>query len=552
MKIKLFVFAIILTMSMFNMPQSPQVANFKAAVLSVDDPDLMNLMPDDNFRQAVVDSINDSGWTPTSSGAEIILNEYPGSIDAKNKQIKSIEGIAELIHAEEINLSANMIKDFTPIYVGDKHYGYPGNISGSDHWNLYLVIDKNPIEKLPATFGGRIDLKQPGTSSFTYQFDNTKDIYSFIRTSGSQRFNLTIDIGRCKGEDGNYVALLPNTLGLLKMSDDPENPNIKPLTIPHKLLTASEAPSGEPNRYAKISELLLNQELKIGIGTDEILKYETADEYDTITTGAQSFKYYQDFKTRIYDRVKLLHNDKGSVSLLKTDKKTGLPLEGVEYDLYKGDTLYKSGLKTNIDGQIIVRDLEQGTYSFKETKTLEGYKLDESPIIAVVKDPIAASGRISGGVIDTIGATVTASDGTVSTPLVADEVLIAGSDTADIDLAITGGPYSVIVDYSALAMSRQPGKMDPEEIIRIFNNADEAKADINDMKNAGRIAGPVTVTVQYAPNVDVTQANEKIPTVPPKDPNTGDNTQLVIWWLVAILSGCLVSIELFNRSREKL
>ncbi|MDM7528208.1 SpaA isopeptide-forming pilin-related protein, partial [Lacticaseibacillus paracasei] len=71
----------------------------------------------------------------------------------------------------------------------------------------------------------------------------------------------------------------------------------------------------------------------------------------------------------------------GSVTLNKTDGDTGKALSGAVFDLYKQDgTKIKSGLITDVNGQINVNNLEPGDYYFVETAAPAGYELNESKL----------------------------------------------------------------------------------------------------------------------------------------------------------------------------
>ena len=72
---------------------------------------------------------------------------------------------------------------------------------------------------------------------------------------------------------------------------------------------------------------------------------------------------------------------KGSVTLTKTDESGRTVLSGAVYSLFKDDgTLVQSGLTTDTKGQIVVKDLDWGTYYFKETKAPSGYGLSDELI----------------------------------------------------------------------------------------------------------------------------------------------------------------------------
>lgn len=80
-------------------------------------------------------------------------------------------------------------------------------------------------------------------------------------------------------------------------------------------------------------------------------------------------------------------NPKGEVTITKTDKDTGEPLEGVEFTLYAADNIYDSITfkkiydkgdkiavqKTNAAGKAKFSNLYMGKYYALETKTLDGY-----------------------------------------------------------------------------------------------------------------------------------------------------------------------------------
>lgn len=72
---------------------------------------------------------------------------------------------------------------------------------------------------------------------------------------------------------------------------------------------------------------------------------------------------------------------KGSVILLKTDYSSGEPVQGAVYNVYKSDgTLLLKDLKTNNEGKLIAKDLEWGTYYFKEATAPSGYCLSDEKV----------------------------------------------------------------------------------------------------------------------------------------------------------------------------
>lgn len=68
---------------------------------------------------------------------------------------------------------------------------------------------------------------------------------------------------------------------------------------------------------------------------------------------------------------------KGSIRVIKTDGKTKYPLEGVEFNLLDKEKQVLGSYKTDRNGEILMENLEIGTYYIQETKTLKGYKLTD-------------------------------------------------------------------------------------------------------------------------------------------------------------------------------
>ncbi|MDR4341760.1 prealbumin-like fold domain-containing protein, partial [Bacillus thuringiensis] len=67
---------------------------------------------------------------------------------------------------------------------------------------------------------------------------------------------------------------------------------------------------------------------------------------------------------------------KGSIEITKTDD-ASKPLKGVEFTVYKDGKEYTK-VTTNDKGIAEVKDLPYGSYTFKETKGIEGYVPDST------------------------------------------------------------------------------------------------------------------------------------------------------------------------------
>lgn len=86
-------------------------------------------------------------------------------------------------------------------------------------------------------------------------------------------------------------------------------------------------------------------------------------------------------------------NKKGRVVLRKTSSKDHSKLAGAVFDLYEEgkDTPLKTGLTTDVNGEIHVSDLKPGYYYFKETKAPIGYeKTDEKYVFEIKKDQVSS------------------------------------------------------------------------------------------------------------------------------------------------------------------
>ena len=97
-------------------------------------------------------------------------------------------------------------------------------------------------------------------------------------------------------------------------------------------------------------------------------------------TGTLAWSDYTQHKSNEFWGLKLTQEGYGCAELEKVDKKTGEPLQGAEFELYKveeeeNDTLIGTYI-TDEDGKIRVEHLEEGSYYWLETDPSYGYTYD--------------------------------------------------------------------------------------------------------------------------------------------------------------------------------
>ena len=113
--------------------------------------------------------------------------------------------------------------------------------------------------------------------------------------------------------------------------------------------------------------------------------------YTITETQAPDTYINRGFSTRIeaYENGKTytitVENDptKGGIKVIKTDALTQLPIAGVQFDVFQGDTLVGT-MTTNAQGVAIIEDLEKGTYTVREHALPNGYVGELAEMTAVV------------------------------------------------------------------------------------------------------------------------------------------------------------------------
>ena len=110
-------------------------------------------------------------------------------------------------------------------------------------------------------------------------------------------------------------------------------------------------------------------------GTYEVEEIETPVRY--LVPGKQTIKI-ESGKTKSINFENRLK--KGSIEVLKIDKKANIPLSGAEFTLYNSNGESVKVLTTGADGKVTFTDVPYGDYTVIETKAPDEYTADSTPI----------------------------------------------------------------------------------------------------------------------------------------------------------------------------
>ena len=193
----------------------------------------------------------------------------------------------------------------------------------------------------------------------------------------------------------------------------------------------TDSQTGEALKYATF-EIVAEEDIVTPDGTTQLKKGEIADTIVTDEKGVATSKAlflgkytvketkqpdgylldgtvhhvtlkYEDQNIELITESLKITNKPTKVELVKTDKETGKPMEGVEFAIWN-KAMYEAAenedqamalvqsFVTDKDGKIVIENLAPGTYCIQEKKTLAGYVLNEK-IYEIVVDK---EGRIEG------------------------------------------------------------------------------------------------------------------------------------------------------------
>lgn len=463
------------------------------------------------WRTAVFNAVKDG--QDGASGATLYeaLANFTGDVDAKKLGITDVHGIDLLRKANTVDVSHNEIKDLSYLgqNTGDLRYKEwfgmtSGNVDDREagtnvHWNL----GGNPFGLLPENFGGYLTIAQAGTTNYSYP-DDAGSLYVYSRPDSSTgAVSGTVQVGKTKI---NKSGVLDNAK--LEIVSSLNRAPYTPLNI-----TGWDHDKNDSATFEGLTKS--SSMVKLAVGIDEELHYWTDDQYGTVTPGSQSFKYYITDRFQIYDKVTVLDDYNGEVTLTKKEEGTANPLSGAEYELYHQDgTLYDT-YTTGANGQIHVSNLALGGYYFKEKKAPAGYVLDQGKIAFELKGPTGVSTVLDGGVQQ-----ITPTGSPALTAKSNERFMVGPNDVdpASPDITLAQGSAANIKKVTVDCVIDNNGQA--ETVHKEFTTAatalKEAQDLINNYKNNNLLRGKTVVRVAHtsggnAPAVTCEAINKKSP-----------------------------------------
>lgn len=198
------------------------------------------------------------------------------------------------------------------------------------------------------------------------------DIPSFAATSS--RWCDTIEL--TKDASGNYSASVTDGNGVLgDFNFSSNNGNGITFTQRGNTLTITATPESAKNLSTEKTYSATGS--ACGIDPDEAVLcwYDSTGKYQSLAsytgTGLDPVRAYIKIKAAVTE-------DKGSLTISKTDADTGKALADVTYRLFDNAGNKVAEVTTGADGKAVFADLPLGSYTYQEISAPEGYVVDDT------------------------------------------------------------------------------------------------------------------------------------------------------------------------------
>ena len=221
---------------------------------------------------------------------------------------------------------------------------------------FYTCVDTSRYPTFALWYSEIVDAMQSAT-----------DIPSFAATSS--RWCDTIEL--TKDASGNYSASVTDTNGVLSDFNFASNSG-NGITFTQRGNTLTITATAEAAKGLSTEKTYSATGSAYGIDPDEAVLcwYDSTGKYQSLAsytgTGLDPVRAYIKIKVTVTE-------DKGSLTINKTDADTGKALAGVTYRLYDSAGNKIADATTGANGKAVFSDLPLGSYSYQEISAPEGY-----------------------------------------------------------------------------------------------------------------------------------------------------------------------------------
>ena len=206
----------------------------------------------------------------------------------------------------------------------------------------------------------------------TDAMQSAADIPSFAATSS--RWCDAIEL--TKDASGNYSASVTDSNGVLSDFNFASNSG-NGITFSQRGNTLTITATAEAAKGLSTEKTYSATGSAYGIDPDEAVLcwYDSTGKYQSLASytgvGRDPVKAYIKIKATVVD-------EKGSLTISKTDADTGKALAGVTYRLFDSAGNKIADVTTGTDGMAVFSDLPLGSYTYQEISAPEGYVVDST------------------------------------------------------------------------------------------------------------------------------------------------------------------------------